>query len=168
MRRSLWVALWVAFVACGGSQTKPASKPEAAEPAAPPAAPKASLAVLPVTKGKYPKLAAALDDALRGANVADATPKMLGVTIDVIQLQIECVEPTPACYAAVAKSLGVDQLLFARVDPVARGEVRVEIRRTDASGATVGMSGGTFPNEEKAIGEAQGLVTFALGARSAQ
>jgi hypothetical protein len=37
------------------------------------------------------------------------------VSMEVAQLAIECTEPTPACYTAVGRSLGADEMLWAEV-----------------------------------------------------
>ena len=39
------------------------------------------------------------------------------VSMEVAQLAIECIQPTPACYAAVGRSLNADRLMWAEVEP---------------------------------------------------
>jgi hypothetical protein len=156
------VAWCVLLAACGG-RTVPPAPPPAPEPA--PVAPKSEvLAVLPVAATKYPKVAAALDEGLRAATVPNTTPKMAPVSMEVVQLSIECVEASVACYAGVARSLEADQILFARISAGGnRGEVRVEVMRTNADGGTVGAATWTYKTEAEAIAEAKELVTRALG-----
>ena len=40
------------------------------------------------------------------------------VSMEVAQLAIECIQPTPACYGAVARSLNADRLMWAELEPV--------------------------------------------------
>jgi hypothetical protein len=104
----LWVIL---LMACGPAH--PAGNP------APPA--RTQLAVLPVESDAFPGVARAVSASLRAAKVKDIDDTRVSkVSIEVVQLSIECVEPTNACYQAAGHSMSANRLLFARIDPAAR------------------------------------------------
>jgi hypothetical protein len=150
------------LAACGGSSARP---PVSVEPTATAVTtPPADLVVLPVASGRLTRLGAALDRALTEAAVENATPRPSSVSLDVVQLSIECVEQTPSCYGAVARSLEADQLLFARIDQeAAGGPIRVEVLRTDAEGSTLSSADATFATEDEAAAGAEVLVARGVG-----
>jgi hypothetical protein len=159
------------LAACGGKSAKSGTMPSpsetsatSSEPAAEPSrAPEQVLAVVPVTKGRYPKAALALDEAMQAASLPNMSRKVAGTPLDVAQLAIGCAELTPECHAGLAKSLEADQLLLGRITPgSARGEVRVEVVRTDASGATLGSASGTYKSDTEAAADSRTLVARAL------
>jgi hypothetical protein len=84
-----------------------------------PSAPKrVKLAVLPVESDVFPRVASNLNGVLHDVHVRGVDDYFLSkVTLEVVQLSIECVDATSACYAAVGRSLGAQQLLIARVVP---------------------------------------------------
>jgi len=84
-----------------------------------PSAPKrVKLAVLPVESDAFPRVASNLNGVLHDVHVRGVDDYFLSkVTLEVVQLSIECVDATSACYAAVGRSLGAQQLLIARVVP---------------------------------------------------
>ena len=93
-----------------------------AHPAGEPTAPaRMQLAVLPVESDAFPGVARAVNASLQAAKVkgVDET-RVSKVSIEVVQLSIECVEPTTACYEAAGHSMSANRLLFARIDPAAR------------------------------------------------
>jgi len=118
---------WVVLAACSYGKTPK-------EPAAPPAppSPKTRLAVLPAESDAFPKAAAALSQALASAHVAhvDAT-QVEKVSLEVVQISIECVDPTAACYAAVGKSLRANKLLFAQLATAAKKQVKITVTLFD-------------------------------------
>lgn len=74
-------------------------------------------AVLPAESDAFPIAARAASERLRRARVKGMDePQVSKVSLEVVQLSIECVERTPACYEAVGRSLGSNQLLFAEID----------------------------------------------------
>ena len=103
---------WLVFgvlAACGGAPPKPP----------PPPPPKVvTLEILPTESDSFPQAAKATTDSLAHVHVTgvDRT-QMSKVSMEVVQLSIECVEATPACYQAVAHSLSADRLLFAAIAP---------------------------------------------------
>jgi hypothetical protein len=79
---------------------------------------KLKLAVLAVESDKFPKVAEAATLSLAKARINGIDRvEVSKVSLEVVQLSIECVEPTPACYEAVGKSLAANRLLFAQVEP---------------------------------------------------
>jgi hypothetical protein len=108
----------VALAACGAP----------AKPVQPPAPKVVTLAVLPAESDSFPKAAKAVTDGLSKAHVTGVDRTQLSkVSLEVVQLSIECVEPTAACYQAVAKSLSADRLLFAQLAP---GPKRKQVKVT--------------------------------------
>ena len=101
----------LALAACGHPATKPHDP-------APPAPRVVTLAVLPAESDSFPTAAKAVSDALAHAHVAGVDRTQVSkVSLEVVQLSIECVEPSPACYQLVARSLSADRILFAQIAP---------------------------------------------------
>ena len=101
----------LALAACG----HPAAKPQSP---APPAPKVVTLAVLPAESDSFPAAAKAVSDALAHAHVTGVDRTQVSkVSLEVVQLSIECVEPSPACYQLVARSLSADRILFAQIAP---------------------------------------------------
>jgi hypothetical protein len=100
----------VALAACG----RPAPAPRTPGPA-----PKVvTLAVLPAESVAYPAAAKAITEALSHAHISGVDRTQVSkVSLEVVQLSIECVEPSPACYQLVARSLSADRILFAQIAP---------------------------------------------------
>jgi hypothetical protein len=73
-----------------------------------------TFAVMVVESDVFPGAARVTTEKLQHARLA-GEPRLSKVSLEVVQLSIECVEPTPACYAAVGKELAVNQLLFAEI-----------------------------------------------------
>ncbi len=73
-------------------------------------------AVLPAESQTFPIAARAATERLRRARVKGLDePQMSKVSLDIVQLQIECVEPNASCYEAVGKELAANQMLFAEI-----------------------------------------------------
>src|SRR5262245_13728261 len=98
-----WLLSWmVVLVGCAHF---PAQRVEA-----PPAKPRIKLAVLPVDPDQYPQIAASLNKALQDVKVKGIDDYFLSkVTLEVVQLSIECVQPTSECYSAVGKSFSANR-----------------------------------------------------------
>lgn len=88
-----------------------------------------TLAVLPAESDAFPKAAKSVTDALSHAHVTGVDRTQLSkVSLEVVQLSIECVEPSPACYQQVARSLSADRILFAQLAPgPKRNEIKVTV-----------------------------------------
>jgi hypothetical protein len=105
------VAAIVAIGAIGGC----GAPPPVTAPVAPEA--KIQLAVLPADSDAFPAVARAVTAQLAAVRITgvDVT-RVAKTSLEVVQLSIECVDPTDACYVAVGRSLVANRLLFARVD----------------------------------------------------
>jgi hypothetical protein len=125
------------------------------------AAPKIKLLTLPVESDAFPNIAKAATSALAHAKVAGvdehATSK---VSIEVVQLSIECVDPTAACYDAAARSLAANKLLFAQID-VDGAKPKVSITLFDGASKQPKTVEHTFASEAAAVAGLDGLVSEA-------
>src|SRR5258705_13580849 len=85
------------MMACGPARPVPAPPP--------PPRPKIQLAVIPAESDAFPRAARAVSASLSSARIAgvDATA-VSKVPLEVVQLSIECVDPTDACYQAIGRS----------------------------------------------------------------
>ena len=139
----LWVIL---LLACGH-----------AHPAGDPA--RTQLAVLPAESDAFPGVARAVNASLRAAKVKDIDETRVSkVSIEVVQLSIECVEPTNACYEAAGHSISANRLLFARIDAAARQlKLTVTLFDVDAR-APKRTQAKVFATEAAAIQGAPALV----------
>lgn len=137
--------------------------------------PKLRLAVLAVESDKFPKVAEAATASLAKAQVAGIDNiEVSKVSLEVVQLSIECVEPTPDCYGAVGKSLAANRLLFAQVAPGTlppvkpkRGvkpakDVRITVTLFDVdTRLPTKTAEKVFPNETDATAGIDGLIAEA-------
>jgi hypothetical protein len=133
---------------------------------APPPPPKArvKLAVLPVDADTFPQIAASLNRALHDVKVKGVDDYFLSkVTLEVVQLSIECVQPTSDCYSAVGKSLSANKLLLGHIAAVGKRRrdrsVRVTITLFDVdAGEAANVVDRIFKTPELASQGAQDLV----------
>ena len=90
-------------------------------------------------------------------------PTMGKVSLEIVQLSIECVDPTLDCYVAVARSLGVNTILFGQIARGPReGELQVTVSLLDAAGKRwIKRATKLFPSEDDAAYD----QLMALGAR---
>lgn len=112
------------------------------------------LIALPTDAAAYPAAAERATTFLQRTRVRGADPPELAkVSLEVVQLSIECVEPTAACYAAVGKSLSANQLLFAQLEPGEKDdEVRVSVSLFDVDRATMTRTARkVFDTEQDAV-----------------
>lgn len=156
-RKALFGLLFLG--ACGGS-AKHTATPVAKEPARE-ALPPGTVVVMPIASDKYPRLAAALDRSLKGVHLRGMVMRISSVPMDTVQLQLECTEETTTCYAAVARSLSADSLLFASVDADGAA-VMASVHLTTSDGSEVKGSGATYKTEDAAVAEADHLVDSVL------
>lgn len=104
----------ILLAVCLGAVGCPPPKPPPAKPVYEPG--KLVFAVLPAESQAYPIAARAATERLRRVRVKGLDePQMSNVSLDVVQLQIECVEANPDCYEAVGKELAANQMLFAEI-----------------------------------------------------
>jgi hypothetical protein len=150
-----------AMVACAKSRP-PAAKPAAITK------PKVKLAVLAVESDKFPKIADAATTSLAKVKLAGVDEVEISkVSLEVVQLSIECVEQTPACYEAVGKSLAANRLLFAQIAPgnpkkPRKRDVRVTVTLFDVdSSAAKKTAEKLFKTEKEATAGLDTLITEA-------
>lgn len=119
------------------------------------------LLTLPAESDVFPKLAAAVTEALAHAKVSgvneSATSK---ASIEAVQLLIECVDPTADCYDAAAKSLAANQLLFAHIEGPA-GKPKVTVTLFDRATRSPRTAAHTYATEAAALAGLEGLVAEA-------
>lgn len=138
----------LALVAACHSQ-KPAARPT----------PKVTLAVLPAESDAFPKAARAITESLSNAKVSGIDDReMSKVSLEVVQLSIECVEPTVACYEAVGKSLSANRLLFAAIEPASKKQLKVTVTLFDVDTRNPHSAHRTFANENEATSGISDLV----------
>jgi hypothetical protein len=125
------------------------------------------LAVLPVDGDAFPQIAASLNNALHDVKVKGVDDYFLSkVTLEVVQLSIECVQPTSDCYSAVGKSLSANKLLLGHIAPVGKKRrdksVRVTITLFDVdAGEAANVVDRIFKTPELASQGASDLVAEA-------
>jgi hypothetical protein len=120
-----------------------------------------TLAVLPAESSKFPKTAQALTDSLANANVSGVDRKQISkVSLEVVQLSIECVDPTVDCYAAVGKSLDANRLLFAQVSG-RKKHISVTVTLFDVDAKSPKTANKTFASEQAATAGVADLVAEA-------
>ena len=140
--------------------------PPVAETPPPPKA-RVKLAVLPVDADAFPQIAESLNRALHDVKVKGVDDYFLSkVTLEVVQLSIECVQPTSDCYSAVGKSLSANRLLLGHIAAVGKKKrdksVRVTITLFDVDkGEAANVVDRVYKTPELASQGAQDLVAEA-------
>ncbi len=120
-----------------------------------------TLAVLPAESTTFPKAAHAITESLASATVAGVDRKQVTkVSLEVVQLSIECVEATPACYEKVGKSLAANRLLFAQLSG-GKKHVSVTITLFDVDAKSPKTAKKTFGSEKEASAGVADLVAEA-------
>jgi hypothetical protein len=134
-----------------------------------PEPPPARLAWMPLDAFDVPAVAQVVND-----NMSRARPPGTGastkaaVSMEVAQLAIECIQPTPACYTAVSHSLGADRLMWAELDPSASDDkIKITVVLFDARAGTASRRAGTYDGEQAARVGAADLVAHAAETESA-
>lgn len=156
-----WV-LGIAVLALGCAHAPP---PRVEAP--PPPKPRIKLAVLPVDSDTFPAIATSLNRALHDVKVKGVDDYFLSkVTLEVVQLSIECVQPTSECYAAAGKSLSANKLLLGHIAAVGKRKrdksVRVTITLFDVdAGEAVNVVDRVFRTPDLAAAGASELVAEA-------
>jgi hypothetical protein len=146
----------LSMMACGPARPVPAA------PQPPPS--KVQLTVIPAESDAFPRAARAVSSSLSSARVAGiAATAVSKVSLEVVQLSIECVDPTDACYRAIGRSMSANRLLFARIDPGAtRRQLRVTVTLYDVdAGSAKRIAAKLFPTEDQAVAGAAALVAEA-------
>jgi hypothetical protein len=122
---------------------------------------KIKLLTLPTESDAFPTIASAATTALDRAHVNGVDEQgTTKVSIEVVQLSIECVDPSASCYEAAAKSLSANKLLFAQVD-VDGKKPKVSVTLFDRANRAVKTIAHTFATEADAVAGLDGLVAEA-------
>jgi hypothetical protein len=123
---------------------------------------KVTLAVLPAESDKFPLAAKAITTSLADATIPGVDDKQIaGVSLEVAQLSIECVERTVVCYAKVGDSLSANRLLFAEISAQDRKRVKVTVTLFDVDARKPRSVRRVYANEKEAsekIGDLIGEV----------
>jgi hypothetical protein len=150
----------------GGCAHGTTARVEPAAPAAP--RPRVKLAVLPVDEEQQLGVVAkGINRAFRDVKVAGVDDYFVSkVALEVVQLSIECVQPTSACFVAVGKSLSANKLLMGQVTPVGKKKrdkaVRVTVTLFDVdSGEALNVVDHVYKTAELAADGAATLVAEA-------
>lgn len=146
-----------------------ASKPPPVKAVKKPEQPPARLAWMPLDPFDMPAVAKALNENLSRARPAGTIGSTkAAVSMEVAQLAIECIQPTPACYTAVGRSLNADRLMWAELDPSASDEkIKITVVMFDVRAGTASRRAGTYDGVEAARAGAADLVAHASGPGSA-
>jgi len=150
----------------GACASQPAPPPRRA--AQTPAADPVRLVWLPVESLVAPAIAATANDALARVRPRDATQSARApVSMEVAQLTIECIQPTPACHAAVGRSLGADRLLWVEVRaPAGAPAVAVALEVFDVGrGASLQHAERTFKDATDAGAGIAAFIENAVAAK---
>jgi hypothetical protein len=144
------------LVACAALAACAGCGPQAPRPR--PAA-KIKLAVLPAESDKFPTTARAITDVLAAAQIANVDERELSkVSLEVVQLSIECVEPTVGCYEAVGKQLSANRLLFAQIVAEKKKQLKVTVTLFDVDTRAPRSAQRIFANEQEASAGVAELV----------
>jgi hypothetical protein len=145
----------VALGACAGSEKPPAASARKPDP------PSQRLAWMPLDPLDGPAIAKAVNDRMSSIKPAGTSASVkAAVSMEVAQLAIECIQPTPACYGAVGRSLGADRLMWAELEPSGDDEkVRLTVLVFDVQAGTAPRRvAETFAGMQAAQTGAAGLV----------
>ncbi len=105
---------------------------------------------MPLEAFEAPAVARAVNDNMsRFKPPGTSASVRAAVSMEVAQLAIECIQPTPACYSAVARSLGADRLLWAELHPAA-DKIEITVVLFDVGAGTAFRRAATFDGVEAA------------------
>ena len=148
------------MMACGSARPVPV-----AVTTPPPAArSQVKLAVIPAESDAFPRAANAVSESLSSAQVGGVDKTSVSkVSLEVVQLSIECVDPTDTCYQAIGRSMSANRLLFARIDAgAARRQLRVTVTLYDVDAKSAKRTAAKlFVNEDQAVAGVAALVAEA-------
>lgn len=133
-------------------------------PPLPPRPPKVvKLVALPAESEAFPKVARAATDSLSHAQVTGlGVAQVSKVSLEVVQLSIECVDPSAACYQAVGRSLTATGLLFAQIATLKRRQLKVTVTLFDVDARALRMKAEkVFESEDEATAGVADLVAEA-------
>jgi hypothetical protein len=148
--------LLVGLGACASSEPPPVEAVRKPEP------PPQRLAWMPLDLRDAPGVAQVVNERMSKIKPpgTSATVKA-AVSMEVAQLAIECIQPTPACYGAVGRSLNADRLMLAELEPgsAADEKLRLTVVLYDVqAGTSPKRIGGTFADVQAARAGAADLI----------
>jgi hypothetical protein len=150
----VFLTLLVGSAGCAVRQVPVARPAPAPAPPPPPPPKKVKLAVLPVEKLLLPKVAEALNERLSKATVGGVSETTTApVSMDTLQLQLDCAQPTDECYGKIARHFEAGRLLWAEIEREARTKKRSKNTATTIrvllfdvdKGTVVGRAEQSFP-----------------------
>ncbi len=96
------------------------------------------LAVLPAESDQFPNAAKAATESMTRAKVGGVDETSVSkVSLEVVQLSIECTDATASCYEAIGHSLSANRLLFTEISAGAKpGEIKVSVTLFDVDAKT--------------------------------
>ena len=123
----------------------------------------ARLVALPAESATYPRLARAATDSLSRAQVDGlGAAQVSKVSLEVVQIAIECVDPSSTCYQAVGRSLTASGLLFAQIAAVKRRQLKITVTLFDVDAkAARTKAEKVFASEDEATAGIADLVAEA-------
>ena len=126
----------IAMAAC--AHPRETTSPKVVRPAEPAPRPRLDrLVVLPAESIAFPRAAKATTESLLQARVDGlGVAQVSKVSLEVVQLAIECVEPSVTCYEAAGRSLAARGLLFAKIAAVKPPQLKVTITLFDVDART--------------------------------
>jgi hypothetical protein len=145
------------------------SEPPPVEAVRKPAPPPQRLAWMPLDPLAAPGVAQVVNERMSKIKPAGTSaPVKAAVSMEVAQLAIECIQPTPACYTAVGRSLNADRLMWAEVEPDDDDDkLRLTVVLFDVRAGTAPKRvGGTFADAQAALAGAADLVDRAADGAS--
>ena len=118
------------------------------------------MAVFEVESEKFPKTAAALNEATQDVAMSGVDEVFRTTSLEVVQISIECVEETPECLKAAGHSVSADRMLYAHIGTGKRRRrsVKVTVSLFDLSRGQMGHAEEEFPNDKTAALAARSLV----------
>lgn len=142
------------MMACSHSRPAPA-------PMTPPPPSSIRLAVIPADSDVFPRAARALSALLSDAKLQGIDETQVSkVSLEVVQLSVECVDATTACYGAIGRSMAANRLLFARIDGGAtKRQLKVTVTLFDVDASSEARSAErVFASEDEATAGVAALV----------
>jgi hypothetical protein len=122
-------------------------------------------AVLPAESERFPRAAKIATERMQEARLVGVDPpQMSNISLEMLQLSIECIDQTVACYEAVGKTLQANQILFTEITAgKKRKQVKVKVTLFDVDTRTLrGNETKLFPSEaaaEEGLGDVITKVT---------
>lgn len=110
-------------------------------------------AIIPAESERFPRAAERANASMREARIEGLDPpQMSNISLEMLQLSIECIDPTLDCYEAVGKTLQASQILFTEITRGRkRKEVEVKVTLFDVDNRKLrGKETKRFPSEAAA------------------